>query len=114
MKHAPRKRAASRAKESSTLLSSFCKVRILHYAAAKPVTSLRILEQLRNHGCSITPATLNRILLRLTRNGWLKVKSPAGPSRRAHRTHSLTPKGRKGLNLSRGWLTDLVEVLQQS
>jgi DNA-binding PadR family transcriptional regulator len=105
MKRAPRKRTGSRAKETAALLLSFCKVRILHYAAAQPVPSSGILERLRSHGCTVAPATLNRILLRMSRNGWLKSKPASANTHR--RTYSLTPKGRAVLDLARKSLKQL-------
>jgi PadR family transcriptional regulator PadR len=107
MKQVPRTHAATRATETATLLLSFCKVRILHYAAAKPVPSLAILERLLSHGCTISSATLQRTLLRMSRNGWLKSKAIPAKTHRHPRNYSLTPKGRTVLGLARKTLNQL-------
>ena len=91
-------------KATVALLSGSCKVRILNYAAAKPIHAP---EKPRGHACSLPAPVLNRTLLCLTRTSWLK--SNAQP--RAARTHSITPKGRPP-SLSRARLKDLVEILR--
>lgn len=100
MKASARKPAAGTARETAALLSSFCMVRILHYAAGAPVQPFSLLERLRSRGCSVTPATLNRILLRMERNRWLRRKTSSGTVRASRRTYGLTPKGRKALHLA--------------
>ena len=113
MKQAPRKPTAGPTKETAALLLSFCKVRILHYAATTPIQAPSVLERLRSHGCCITPVTLNRILLRMERNRWLRGASPPGTHRPAHRAYSLTPKGREVLHLARKRL-NVLTTLQQT
>ena len=96
---------ASRARHTGALLLDFSKVRILHNAAIEPVNHLSLRKTLHGHGCSVSASTLNRILLCMTRNGWLKSAGRGSPD------YSLTPKGCQALNLYRARLKDLVEVL---
>jgi DNA-binding PadR family transcriptional regulator len=111
MNQAQRKQAVRSAKQTARLRSTFCEVRILHYAGAKPVPSSTILERLRSHDRSIAPATLNRLLQQMARNGSLRTKRSTGGIRGvAHRTYSLTPKGRQALNLARKWLKAFVKA----
>jgi DNA-binding PadR family transcriptional regulator len=102
---------AHHAKEFNMTRLAFWKVRILFYAAAKPVHHGGLLERFHNHGCSPDAATLNRILLRLERIGWLRSKGLPGGGRPAQRHYSLTPNAREILNLARGRLKQLVQVL---
>jgi hypothetical protein len=88
MKATPPKPRASRATQTGALLLDFSKVRILHYAAVGPVNHLSLREALRSRGCSLSASTLNRILLRMARNGWRENAGRGSPD------YSLTPKGR--------------------
>src|SRR5437867_1959287 len=101
MKQLARKPPTATTKETAALLFSFCQVRILHYASTSPIQSSLVLERLRNHGCPLTPATLNRLLLRMERNRWLRGKTHPGTRRPTHRAYSLTPQGREALRLAR-------------
>ncbi|HWW02512.1 MAG TPA: PadR family transcriptional regulator [Candidatus Acidoferrum sp.] len=112
MKQVARKRAADSKKKTITLSSGVSIVRILHYAGAKPFPSFRILERLRSHGCPIAPATLNRFLLRMDRDGLLKSKGVPGGGRRHPHEYALTAKGREALNLARERLKELVQTLR--
>ncbi len=69
MKGRFQKNTATAAKEATVLLSSFCKVRLLHYAGVGPIRGPGILDKLRSHGCPMGQRTVNRMLLRMARNG---------------------------------------------
>jgi DNA-binding PadR family transcriptional regulator len=90
-------------RELDTIVSSFLKIRILHYISAKPVAAGMLLERLRQHGQPIDATRLTPILARLTRNGLLKTTSPPVPAR----TYSLTPKGHRLLKLANQHLRQL-------
>jgi PadR family transcriptional regulator, regulatory protein PadR len=113
MKRPARRPLAGTTKETAALLLSFCKVRVLHYASITPIHPSFVLERLRIHGCPITPATLNRVLLRMERNRWLSSKITPGTRRPAHRAYSLTPQGRDALHLARKRL-NVLATLQQT
>ena len=80
------------AREAAALLSSFCMVRILHFAASAPIQPFSLLERLRNRGCPVTPARLNRILLRMQRNRWLRRKTSSGTAPASRRAYLLARK----------------------
>ncbi len=101
MKAPARKPAAGPARETAALLSSFCMVRILHYAASALIQPFSLLERLRSRGCPVAPATLNRILFRMERNRWLRRRTSSGATHPSRRTYALTSKGRKALHLAR-------------
>jgi DNA-binding PadR family transcriptional regulator len=105
--------AARHAKATTALLSNFLALRILHYAAAKPVRTFWILEALLSHGFSVNVPTLNRILVRMARAGWLKTKSPSRDDGYDHRAYAITAKGHQALTLARERLKDLVRMFHQ-
>jgi len=105
MKPTPARPRPCHARHTGALLPDFSKVRILHCAAIEPVNHLSLRETLHGQGCSVSASALNRILLRMARNGWLKSAGRGSPD------YSLTPKGCQALNLYRARLKDLVEVL---
>ncbi|MBI3868658.1 MAG: PadR family transcriptional regulator [Verrucomicrobia bacterium] len=111
MKAATRKYAASSANETTALLRSFSRIRILHVTPAKPVQGLQIREKLESRDCPVDAPALSRMLRKMVRNGWLKNNSPLG-SGHVQRDYSLTPKGRKVLNLTRERLKGLMVVLE--
>jgi DNA-binding PadR family transcriptional regulator len=108
MKRPLLKHPANRAKQTAALLLDFNKVRILHDAASGPVSRLSLTQKLQSHGCSVSLATLERVLLRMVRNGWLASKKPAlgTPT-----DYSLTAKGRVVLNAARNHLKTLAATL---
>lgn len=105
MKATPTNPRARRTRHTTALLLDFSKVRILHYAAIEPAKHLSLHETPRGHGCSPSASTLNRILLRMARNGWLKSADRGSPD------YSPTSKGREALNFCRARLKDPAEVL---
>ena len=108
MNKRPFKQPATQAKLTAALLLDLNKVRILHYAGTGPVSSLSLRETLRSHNCPVNLSTLNRILLRMARYGWLASKQR---NRGALANYSLTSKGRVALNTARTHLLNLAQVL---
>ncbi|MDJ0956879.1 MAG: PadR family transcriptional regulator [Arenicellales bacterium] len=75
------------------LYSGLIRLHVLHHAAEKPIYGAWMIEELRHHGYEISPGTLYPMLHALTRKGYLKFRQE-GPSRRARRIYTITPKGR--------------------
>jgi hypothetical protein len=87
-------------RELTSLQLSFAKVRILHYAAAEPVSGSAMLLRLRAHNRALTSSSVDRLLASMARNGWLKLQTvPA---------YSLTRKGHGALKTAKRHLTQLV------
>src|SRR5688572_15871465 len=91
------------------ILLSFWKVHILHHAAEQPVVGQWMMEELRRHGYLVSPGTLYPVLRRLEARGWLRCKVDARGGRRARREYVLTARGRKALDLVRGFLAELAD-----
>ena len=91
------------------ILLSFWKVHILHHAAEEPVVGQWMLEELRRHGYQVSPGTLYPVLKRLEARGWLRCRFDPEGGKRARREYSLTPRGRRALDLVKGYLTELQE-----
>ena len=88
-------------RELNSLQLSFVKVRILHYAAAEPISGSAMLLRLRAHDRALTASSVNRLLASMARNGWLKLQTvPA---------YSLTRKGHGALKTAKRHLTQLVQ-----
>jgi DNA-binding PadR family transcriptional regulator len=88
MKSAP---TFEEARELKSILVTFAKVRILHYASEAPTTAASIAGRLGWHGGS---AKLSPILASLVRSGLMRAK--ANPARSSQQ-YSLTPSGRRWL-----------------
>jgi len=106
-----RAKRAPRLKGAAPLLAAFHTVRILHYTAAEPVRLSSILERLRAHGCPIDATALNRTLVHVARNGWLRRTRHRDTGGLALPAYTLTSKGRQALRLARKRLKDLTRVL---
>ncbi|MBX7246616.1 MAG: PadR family transcriptional regulator [Candidatus Sumerlaeaceae bacterium] len=93
---------------------SFWKVHILHHAAKQPIYGQWMLEELREHGYSLSPGTLYPILQRMEQRGWLRsVVGGSGPSSR--KCYRLTPAGQKILQALRRQISELHhEVVKES
>ncbi len=89
------------------ILLSFWKVHILHHAAAGPVVGQWMLNELREHGYSVSPGTLYPLLRRMEATGWLRcrVAKKAGPKTR--REYFLTTAGRAALAETQSYLKEL-------
>ena len=79
------------------ILLSFWKIHILHHAAEHPVVGQWMLEELRQHGYTVSPGTLYPVLKRMEAHGWLRSEADAHGGPRARREYHLTPAGRRVL-----------------
>ena len=70
----------------------------MKHATGAPLDTVRPRERLNATGQPLAPVSLNRILVRLRRHGWLNTKDSL---------HSLTPAGRKALKLATSCLKTL-------
>jgi DNA-binding PadR family transcriptional regulator len=90
------------------------KIHILHHAASREVWGLWLLDELAEHGHSLSPGTLYPALARMEQNGWLK-RSGDAPHARARQTFRITPAGRRLLAALRRDVAELYEeVVEQS
>jgi DNA-binding IclR family transcriptional regulator len=95
-----RPQSTTTAKEFRSLLATLTVIRILKHAADAPTTAANLCQRLPTKDTS----SLNRTLVRLRRNGWLTEKTSEW---------SLTPEGRKALNLAVRGLEDLVGLFDR-
>jgi DNA-binding PadR family transcriptional regulator len=95
--------------EMGAFLLSFCNVRILNYASKEPIHAAEILERLHGHGCIIAAEIMNRMLLRMVRDGLLKAKTNSARVGPTGRRYALTRQGQKILALTRRRLGSLIE-----
>jgi len=114
MKATPRHRAgmdrpAPGKEVDREILLSFWKVHILHHAAEEPLVGQWMLEELRRHGYSVSPGTLYPVLRRMEARGWLRCKVDPRGGKRARREYTLTPRGRRVLDLVREYVRELGE-----
>jgi DNA-binding PadR family transcriptional regulator len=84
------------------------KIHILHHAEAREVWGTWLLEELAEHGHSLSPGTLYPALARMERNGWLRRASEA-PHARARQAFRITPAGKRLLNELRHEVTELYQ-----
>jgi PadR family transcriptional regulator, regulatory protein PadR len=95
-----------------TFLLGFIKIHILHHASQEPIYGLWLIEELGEHGYTISPGTLYPILHSLEREELLKSEDKIvdGKIRKYYVT---TPKGKKALKAVKGKIQELVdEVLE--
>jgi DNA-binding PadR family transcriptional regulator len=84
------------------------KIHILHHAAARPVWGTWLLEELAEHGHTLSPGTLYPALARMERNGWLR-RMGSAPHARARQSFRITPAGKRLLKELRREVTELYE-----
>lgn len=84
---------------------AFCKLHVLHHAAKGPIYGLWMLQELAEHGHSLSPGTLYPLLARMERNGWLRSRSEGGAKER--KNYRITPMGRRLLMRLRGEVEEL-------
>lgn len=89
------------------ILLSFWKVHILHHAEKAPLHGQWMLDELREHGYTVSPGTLYPLLDRMERLGWLRSKRDKAGGARARKDYRLTAEGKKVLNSIRGVLAEL-------
>ena len=84
------------------------KIHILHHAAARDVWGTWLLEELAEHGHTLSPGTLYPALARMEKNGWL-ARTGEALHARARQTLRITPRGRRLLEQLRREVTELYE-----
>lgn len=84
------------------------KIHILHHAETREVWGTWLLDELAEHGHSLSPGTLYPALTRMERNGWLR-RTGRTPHARARRTFRLTAAGKRLLKELRREVTALYE-----
>lgn len=82
------------------------KIHILHHAEAREVWGTWLLEELAEHGHSLSPGTLYPALTRMERNGWLR-RTGAAPHARARQAFRITPEGKRLLEELRREVAEL-------
>ena len=86
---------------------AFWKIHILHHAQEHPIYGQWMLEELGHHGFSLSPGTLDPLLARMERHGWLKGRREPGASIKAKREYVLTKQGARALTRIREQLVEL-------
>src|SRR5262249_36853751 len=88
-------------------LLAFWKLHILHHAGDGGVYGQWMLEELAEHRYRLSPGTLDPMLARMERHGWLRSTAPSRAT--AARRYTLTPAGRATLGRLREALDELYE-----
>jgi len=73
---------------------AFVRVHILHHAAKEPIFGLEMIEELRNHGYTLSPGTLYPIFHGLEKAGFLSAEGKV-VNGKARRYYLATTKGRR-------------------
>jgi PadR family transcriptional regulator PadR len=89
------------------ILLGFWKVHILHHAAEGPVVGQWMIEELREHGYTVSPGTLYPLLRRMEKNGWLRSRQDKKAGPKARREYFLTASGREALKKVLSYLQEL-------
>jgi DNA-binding PadR family transcriptional regulator len=82
------------------------KIHILHHAEGREVWGTWLLEELAEHGHTLSPGTLYPALLRMEKSGWLRRVGDA-PHARARQAFRITPQGKRLLRELRREITEL-------
>jgi DNA-binding PadR family transcriptional regulator len=82
------------------------KIHILHHAEGRGVWGTWLLEELAEHGHTLSPGTLYPALARMERNGWLR-RAGSAPHARARQTFRITPAGKRLLRQLRREVAEL-------
>jgi DNA-binding PadR family transcriptional regulator len=82
------------------------KIHILHHAATHDVWGKWLIEELAEHGHSLSPGTLYPALARMEANGWLRRVGKARHAR-ARQMFRITPEGRRLLAALQADVTEL-------
>jgi PadR family transcriptional regulator, regulatory protein PadR len=82
------------------------KIHILHHAASREVWGTWLLEELAEHGHTLSPGTLYPALIRMEKNRWL-ARSGDAPHPRARRAFRITAVGRQLLKSLRREVAEL-------
>ena len=89
------------------LFSGFIKLHVLHHASEQAIYGLWLIEELQEHGYRVSPGTLYPLLHSLEESGTLKSYSKLFDGK-IRKYYSITPKGRRLLNLAKQQLAELV------
>jgi DNA-binding PadR family transcriptional regulator len=91
---------------------AFTRVHILHHAAEGPIFGLEMIDELREHGYSVSPGTLYPILHSLEEAGYLRCRGEV-ESGKLRKYYRATARGRKVLLDVKSKIRELVdEVLK--
>jgi len=91
---------------------AFIRVHILHHAAEGPIFGLEVIDELREHGYSVSPGTLYPILHSLEEAGYLRCREEV-ESGKLRKYYRATARGRKVLLDVKSKIRELVdEVLK--
>lgn len=94
------------------ILLAFWKIHILHHAAEGAIHGFWMMEELAEHGYTISPGTLYPILRRMERNGWLS--ATAGTTPKAAKLYRITREGRGILRVLKRQIRELhAEVVER-
>lgn len=95
--------------EDREIRLAFCKLHVLHHAAKGSIYGLWMLQELAEHGHTLSPGTLYPLLARMEKNGWLRSQSEGGAKDR--KNYRITPAGRKLLKQLRSEVEELYREL---
>src|SRR5690348_5005189 len=84
------------------------KIHILHHAAMRDVWGLWLLDELAEHGHTLSPGTLYPALARMEQNGWLRRRAGAAHAR-ARQVFRITGAGRRLLEQLRHEVKELYQ-----
>ena len=91
---------------------AFIRVHILHHSAEGPIFGVEMMDELREHGYSISPGTLYPILHSLEKAGYLRSRKEI-ESGKVRKYYRATTRGRKVLSDVKTKIKELVdEVLK--
>jgi len=91
------------------ILRPLWKVHILHHAQKGPIVGHWMMEELREHGYSVSPGTLYPLLARMEKLGWLtRDKASGAKGSKEPRPYRATSEGKKALREVEARLRELV------
>ena len=107
-----RKAVHRKLKESDhrEFVSGFIRLHILHHAAQEPSVGFWMIEELRSHGCEMSPGTIYPLLHSLQKKGYLSVEVKRD-GRRSWREYSATKEGKRVLSAAKRKLRELFHEL---
>jgi len=101
------KRSKGEGNPSVDLFSGFIKLHVLHHAAEQPVYGLWLIEELDEHGYSVSPGTLYPLLHSLERSEMLKSYNELSGGK-IRRYYKITRNGREHLKRGKKQLLELL------
>jgi DNA-binding PadR family transcriptional regulator len=92
--------------DDKDLYGGLIRLHVLHHASQGPVFGLWIIEELREHGYSLSPGTVYPMLHAMETKGYLSV-TVVRQGRRVRRMYRATALGRAALRAARKKVRDL-------